>query len=204
MIKTEALSGQALHYVQFWYYEVCKQNPCAIAIVEHFQQLHRSGDRPAYKYSADDIASITANCSMSEVQAAIKNLVKQGFFTRGKGTAIFLGVLHRAIAVHPTPAEILAGIHQEMEAIAAIRGYRKLMDYEVPRNTEYLKHRDEVLARDGSKCVYCQSSKNLSLDHVFPQSRGGKHTPDNLVICCKTCNSREGARTPQEWLRGVL
>jgi 5-methylcytosine-specific restriction endonuclease McrA len=36
---------------------------------------------------------------------------------------------------------------------------------------------------------------------MIPQSRGGKHTYDNLVCCCRQCNEEKGNRTPQEWGR---
>ncbi|WP_339765059.1 HNH endonuclease [uncultured Sulfitobacter sp.] len=49
--------------------------------------------------------------------------------------------------------------------------------------------RKRIYARDGNKCHYCGSTQRLSLDHVVPQSRGGPHTDDNLVTCCKSCNS---------------
>jgi hypothetical protein len=70
------------------------------------------------------------------------------------------------------------------------------------RSHSYRKHEGTVFKRDGFKCVYCGSEKNLSLDHVIPQSRGGPHTVENLATCCKSCNSSKRDRTPQEWLGG--
>lgn len=57
-------------------------------------------------------------------------------------------------------------------------------------------NRREVLRRDHYSCQYCGSTKNLTLDHVLPRSKGGKHTWDNVVIACERCNSRKGDRTP--------
>lgn len=65
--------------------------------------------------------------------------------------------------------------------------------------SEYRKHQEFVFKRDGFKCVYCGTDKDLTLDHQIPQSRGGGHEPENLVTCCATCNSSKGARTPEEW-----
>ena len=42
-------------------------------------------------------------------------------------------------------------------------------------------------------CVYCPALAT-TLDHVIPLSRGGPHTKDNLVPCCKSCNSKKGAK----------
>jgi 5-methylcytosine-specific restriction endonuclease McrA len=57
-------------------------------------------------------------------------------------------------------------------------------------------NRREVLRRDKYTCQYCGSTKQLTLDHVIPRSKGGKHTWDNVVIACERCNSRKGDRTP--------
>ena len=59
-------------------------------------------------------------------------------------------------------------------------------------------NRREVLRRDKHTCQYCGSTKQLTLDHIIPRSKGGKHTWDNVVIACERCNSRKGDRTPQQ------
>lgn len=59
-------------------------------------------------------------------------------------------------------------------------------------------NRKEVLRRDKYACQYCGHTKQLTLDHVLPRSKGGKHTWDNVVIACERCNSRKGDRTPQQ------
>lgn len=48
------------------------------------------------------------------------------------------------------------------------------------------------------RCVYCGQIAT-SVDHVVPISRGGSDSPENLVPCCRSCNSRKNRRTPQEW-----
>lgn len=60
------------------------------------------------------------------------------------------------------------------------------------------EERQRIYARDGYACRYCGSVENLSLDHVKPVSRGGGDQPSNLVTCCRSCNSRKHARTPEE------
>jgi 5-methylcytosine-specific restriction endonuclease McrA len=47
-------------------------------------------------------------------------------------------------------------------------------------------------------CVYCDSKKNLTIDHVLPRSRGGQNNWENLVTCCTKCNGKKGNRTPEE------
>jgi hypothetical protein len=71
------------------------------------------------------------------------------------------------------------------------------------RDGAYRRHRDAVFERDGYCCIYCSATEDLTLDHVIPYSKGGSDEPDNLATCCRSCNSRKHARTPQEWLGGL-
>lgn len=57
--------------------------------------------------------------------------------------------------------------------------------------------RRAVFGRDGHQCQYCGGPAE-SLDHVKPRSRGGDHTWENVVACCRSCNVRKGDRTPDE------
>lgn len=42
-------------------------------------------------------------------------------------------------------------------------------------------------------CVYCMKQfDNLEQDHVMPLSRGGSHTPHNVVPACLPCNRKKG------------
>jgi 5-methylcytosine-specific restriction endonuclease McrA len=59
-------------------------------------------------------------------------------------------------------------------------------------------NRREVLRRDNHSCQYCGSTKNLTIDHVIPRSKGGQHTWDNVVAACERCNSLKGDRLPHE------
>lgn len=58
--------------------------------------------------------------------------------------------------------------------------------------------RNNIFKRDGGKCVYCGSGRNLTLDHVMPRSRGGGDTWTNLVTACSKCNCSKDDRTPDE------
>jgi 5-methylcytosine-specific restriction endonuclease McrA len=57
--------------------------------------------------------------------------------------------------------------------------------------------RKNVFLRDESMCQYCgvrPPSRDLSLDHVVPKSRGGRSTWENLVTACGGCNRKKGQR----------
>jgi len=56
------------------------------------------------------------------------------------------------------------------------------------------------LAQNGS-CAYC--SKNdvkLTVEHMLPLSRGGKHCFANVILACTTCNFNKHNKTLEEWL----
>lgn len=57
--------------------------------------------------------------------------------------------------------------------------------------------------RDDYTCQYCskvmgKNSKLIQTDHVFPESRGGPSTYDNMVTACFRCNQKKRNRTPKE------
>lgn len=58
--------------------------------------------------------------------------------------------------------------------------------------------------RDGWKCQVCGSLDRLSLDHKLPRTRGGTDDDANLWTLCRSCNSKKGTRTVEEWLGVIL
>lgn len=59
--------------------------------------------------------------------------------------------------------------------------------------------RREVFIRDNYTCQYCGvKTRDLTLDHVIPRHRGGRHSWDNLVSACRACNHKKGGKTPEE------
>jgi hypothetical protein len=54
--------------------------------------------------------------------------------------------------------------------------------------------RRNIMIRDRFCCQYCGSKRNLTLDHVHPQSKGGRNTWCNLVTACMVCNQKKGSR----------
>lgn len=77
----------------------------------------------------------------------------------------------------------------------------RLLDYERFPIGRVNFSRRNVLARDEYRCQYCghrASARELTLDHVIPRSRGGKHCWTNVVAACYRCNDRKGRLTPRE------
>lgn len=49
------------------------------------------------------------------------------------------------------------------------------------------------------RCGYCLTSQHvigplLEIDHIVPESRGGTHDEDNLILACPMCNSHKADR----------
>lgn len=105
----------------------------------------------------------------------------------GKAEPLDLGDGGKPIAVHSPTMVLLVPQHIRLTVNHKERSWR------VPTVT-----RREVLRRDKHTCQYCGSTKHLTLDHVIPVSKGGKHTWDNIVTACESCNNRKGDRTPQQ------
>ena len=62
-------------------------------------------------------------------------------------------------------------------------------------------NRKNIYNRDDGICSYCNKNLHYSdatIDHVFPRSRGGEDTWDNLTLSCASCNIKKGNRTPAE------
>jgi 5-methylcytosine-specific restriction endonuclease McrA len=58
---------------------------------------------------------------------------------------------------------------------------------------------EKMKKRDNHTCQYCGSNKGaMTVDHIQPQSRGGKNTWENCVTSCEKCNHKKADRTPKE------
>lgn len=64
-----------------------------------------------------------------------------------------------------------------------------------------------IYLRDGLACAYCgdglESGARLTLDHVHPFVRGGRHQPMNLVTACERCNVNKNDRELADWICAV-
>lgn len=63
------------------------------------------------------------------------------------------------------------------------------------------KKRRELFERDKWICHYCGekvTEQNVTLDHLTPQYKGGKHIKSNLKTSCLICNSIKSGKTYEE------
>jgi 5-methylcytosine-specific restriction endonuclease McrA len=87
------------------------------------------------------------------------------------------------------------GLMVRAPRIVILKEYNK-----IPRTSVRLS-RKNVWTRDQGRCQYSGKAiplKDATLDHIIPESRGGRTTWTNLVTCCQEINHRKGNRTPEE------
>ncbi|OJK06527.1 hypothetical protein BRY75_14200 [Acinetobacter baumannii] len=66
------------------------------------------------------------------------------------------------------------------------------------RKTLPKKIRQSVFERDNFTCLYCESTSDLTIDHIVPVSRGGGDEVENLQTLCRVCNARKGTNLEME------
>ena len=78
----------------------------------------------------------------------------------------------------------------EVPSIIMLRRFHKFQNYvKFSRSNVYL--------RDMYRCQYCANvfdTNQLTLDHVLPRSKGGDTAWENIVTCCKNCNTLKGSK----------
>lgn len=52
--------------------------------------------------------------------------------------------------------------------------------------------RERILKKYNYKCVNCNATEKLEIDHIIPVSRGGREDEDNMQVLCKKCNLKKG------------
>lgn len=104
--------------------------------------------------------------------------------------AMGLVYLGKADILHEYPRAI-ATLTGEVPRPSVVR-----LKYHVKRPMPQLRlSRRSIFARDHYTCQYCGVvGRDLTLDHVTPRRMGGPSTWENLVTCCRRCNTKKGDR----------
>lgn len=61
----------------------------------------------------------------------------------------------------------------------------------IPQKTRFL-----VMHRDNHECKHCGATDDLTIDHIYPESKGGTNDIDNLQVLCRICNCSKGVKVP--------
>ena len=89
-------------------------------------------------------------------------------------------------------------LRQGLEEMRRIRDLRTTTQFlrQQERNRLTVRMRAQILKRDQYRCRMCGATPDhgatLHVDHIFPVSRGGTTTPDNLQTLCQDCNLGKG------------
>ena len=70
-----------------------------------------------------------------------------------------------------------------------IRARKEMSGSSIPTDLRW-----QIWERDNFTCQHCGTRRDLSLDHIIPQSKGGPTTYENLTTLCRSCNSRKHDR----------
>lgn len=126
-------------------------------------------------------------------RALVLNISYEPLSVVGTRRAVVLVLGGRASVVVPRDEEW----HSERVSVVVPSVVRLSSFVKVPYRRSVPVTRRAVFGRDSHRCQYCGDQAE-SLDHVQPRSRGGGHTWENVVACCRPCNIRKGDRLPSE------
>lgn len=98
------------------------------------------------------------------------------------------------------------GKSRMIESVSSADKMRRAERAKEKKDKRYISKslRFEVLDRDSYTCQACGRSAplvELEIDHVYPWSRGGKTSIENLQALCVDCNRGKSARIQQEIAR---
>lgn len=109
--------------------------------------------------------------------------------------AICLVLREKAEIVHQdSSGAVLHSATMVVEVPSVIRLRRYVR---IPFRTRVPLTRAALMRRDNYRCAYC-GHRAETIDHVIPRSRGGKHTWENCVASCMTCNHSKADRLLEE------
>lgn len=82
---------------------------------------------------------------------------------------------------------------------ALVSGYRATR--RARKANGWIAERDwtRLVNRYGGRCFYCGSREPMTIDHIIPLARGGRHTIGNVLPACKSCNCSKQERLIVEW-----
>ncbi len=80
---------------------------------------------------------------------------------------------------------------------------------DIPRRTDlgelpnYRTHKHTLYGKQEGICTGCLVMfpfRNMTIDHIVPQSKGGSDHFDNLQLLCNACNSMKGTKSQEQFI----
>lgn len=114
-------------------------------------------------------------------------------------SSINLIYLEKAILESSYEQEVHSvSLTMKIPAVIRLKRYVRVA-FEKIAFVSYSKHNIHI--RDNFTCSYCGvkfEPRKLTIDHVLPESQGGKTTWENCTTACNICNGIKDNRTPKE------
>ena len=146
--------------------------------------------------SSDGDVVIDPFCGCATALIAAEKLERQwlGIDLSPKAVELVHDRLNREVSIGP--------IYHSM--VTARTDFPIRTDLDKPIN--YRLNRHVLFGQQEGRCNGCKVDfpfRNMTVDHMIPQSRGGTDHVENLQLLCNYCNSLKGDR-PQEYLLAEL
>ena len=94
--------------------------------------------------------------------------------------------------------------------INLLHNFRPIHRTDQPQRTDLgklpppLAHKDLLYGKQSGQCGGCMvmfPKRNLTMDHIVPQKKGGTDHVENLWLLCGACNSSKGTKSQAEFLK---
>ncbi len=104
--------------------------------------------------------------------------------------------------------ELLAARKKAQRAAMMDRKRNAARDGRMARQSDGTLTRTAIksMIKAAKTCPYCgkrMAKNDASLDHITPIARGGIHGTCNVLICCRSCNTRKNDMPFDRWLKAI-
>lgn len=107
-----------------------------------------------------------------------------------------IGMLVRGVAEPLDHVEgEYVGTYRRVTAVELVNELATVMVYQFTGRVMFSK--ENMLIRDHYTCAYCGRTGN-TVDHIWPQSKGGRTSWENCITACYACNQAKANLTLEE------
>ncbi len=83
-------------------------------------------------------------------------------------------------------------LNHKTEHTVLVQQYRSRLNQ--AEGTFTVEEWNQIVQGQNGLCASCREPKKLTVDHIIPLSKGGRHEAGNIQGLCKPCNSKKGNR----------
>lgn len=152
-----------------WYNRDMLDDPAVIQDIVKRLRELNPEPRPKYRYNLPKLLAYQKQWRLKNPRAA--KAIKDKYYTKSEAKAL-----------------AIARKHKRRVRILTARGSFTASEWELKKQEfDY-------------RCAYCgRKTKNLTVDHYIPLSKGGTNYIDNIVPACIRCNKQKWTKAPSEF-----